>query len=190
MALPGIELLKSNPGEAKNCRLKADLAHALLGTFSKGPSAETRDRQHERARYNKSFTEDELLDLFPEGLRTPAALFARLQVECQFGVSSPITASRLTAFVLDNRDAPEFQASKGGHCRRVMMAFIGIAAAACSDRCLRDLSPEMVRMIESTYMSRWRAQLVFLLTKSCLVDSGRKRTIAQKEKKSERQENA
>lgn len=107
------------------------------------------------------FTQEQLIEIFPKGPKTPAAVWIRAQAEC--GLTGPIDAADVHAFIVRVREDPEYQPGKG-HKRAALMAFIAVAAGACCQNPrLRDPSDNMIEMAEKTWSPHWRAQFMMCL---------------------------
>ena len=70
------------------------------------------------------------LKIFPEGLKSPAAVYCRAVAEC--GLSFPATGEEVVDFTPKARGDNKYEAGVG-HCRAALMAFIA---------CLVSISPE------------------------------------------------
>ena len=115
-----------------------------------------------------TFSETNLLFLFSEDLRTPAALYLLFQTEGEWRAERrPCVAGDVVNFILRNRDTESYKPGKG-HKRAVLMAFLALCVSACDISGYRELSDSMRSMIEETYSERWRTQLIHCLTKGAI----------------------
>lgn len=131
-----------------------------------------RDEVKNMRRYLKEMSSSDLAQIFPPGLRTPAAILARMQGEIGIVMNGPLRSTDITRFILNNRDDEAYKAGKG-HRRAVLTSFLALAASACNIKGVRELTPKMLNMVEHTFCKEWRVQLVYLLRNCCASIDGK-----------------
>lgn len=104
----------------------------------------------------------ELLEIFPEGLKTPEAAFLRVLA---YGGQQIKNLSGMVRYVIQCRENPDFGRYKG-HKRAAMMSCIATLAHCVAQIKARKMTPDMKKMVTTDFPQGWVEEFAWWFTLS------------------------
>jgi len=109
-----------------------------------------------------SFTDDQILDVFPVGLRTPEAIIGRIAA---YNGPIGIRPAEIVAFLVSARDDDGYKPGVG-HRRACTIPLLSIVAQAAKIKNSRPLTDRMNALIQVTFNPTYTAQLIALMSQA------------------------